>query len=388
MDKVMRVYLCGEDWSKSHEEMVLDLPATPWKLVDVLDRLNLDSEEDLYVQAEEYYDFDFLQGFIPATTSLSQLNELCGVLGSMDPQDRISFRGLLQSSVCYGRGKLSFDRLMDIALSKNCCHIAEDVGNDEQLGRFLCTNGFIEGTEELPERIHDLLDYKRIGQQFRENEHGAFADGCYVAPDREIPHKEICYGISPPEYVVMMDVVNKENTNQHYLIDLPASSSELEYALSRIGAKSWDEATCYCIDCQVPQLIEALSKVNSISIANRFAAMFEQIPVKDIAIYKAALEAVECDDLTTASLIAQDLGSYYLSEDLRTPEDVGMWQLTYMLADKDRDLLVKHLNLYSYGKAVMEQDIAVMTTYGYIERRDQQPILGQNHAQSQDLLLQ
>ena len=186
----------------------------------------------------------------------------------------------------------------------------------------------------------------------------------------------------------MMDVVNKENTNQHYLIDLPASSSELEYALSRIGAKSWDEATCYCIDCQVPQLIEALSKVNSISIANRFAAMFEQIPVKDIAIYKAALEAVECDDLTTASLIAQDLDSYHLSEDLRTPEEVGMWQLTYMLANKDRDLLLKHLNLYSYGKAIMEQDIAVMTTYGYIERRDQHPILGHNLTQSQDLFLQ
>ena len=55
MGKVMRVYLCGQDWTSSHEEMYLDLPAAPWELVDAMEKLNLTEEADLYVQAEEYY---------------------------------------------------------------------------------------------------------------------------------------------------------------------------------------------------------------------------------------------------------------------------------------------------------------------------------------------
>lgn len=164
MGKIMRVYLCGQDWTESHEEMYMDLPATPWELVDALEKLNLVCEGDLYLQAEEYYDFDYIQGFIPESTSLSRLNELCAVLDGMDEQYRIGFRGLLQSSAFFDRFNLGFDRLMDLALAKDCYHIAADVGSDEQLGRFLCQNGFIEGTEELPKKVYELLIFRRSGR--------------------------------------------------------------------------------------------------------------------------------------------------------------------------------------------------------------------------------
>jgi hypothetical protein len=120
------------------------------------------------VQAEEYYDFDYIQGFIPESTTLSQLNELCTVLDSMDEQDRIGFRGLLQSSAFYDRFNLGFHRLMDIALAKDCYHVAENVGNDAELGRFLCFNGFIEGAEALPEKLYELLDFQKIGKECRD----------------------------------------------------------------------------------------------------------------------------------------------------------------------------------------------------------------------------
>ena len=125
MGKVMRVYLCGQDWTNSHEEMYLDLPAAPWELVDTMEKLNLTEEADLYVQAEEYYDFDYIQGFIPECTSLSQLNEHCATLNSMDEMDRIGFCGLLQSSAFFDRFSLGIDKLMDIAQAKGCYHIAD-----------------------------------------------------------------------------------------------------------------------------------------------------------------------------------------------------------------------------------------------------------------------
>lgn len=383
MGKIMRVYLCGQDWTESHEEMYMDLPATPWELVDALEKLNLVCEGDLYIQAEEYYDFDYVQGFIPESTSLSRLNELCAVLDGMDEQDRIGFRGLLKSSAFFDRFNLGFERLMDLATAKDCYHIAADVGSDEQLGHFLCQNGFIEGTEELPKKVYELLDFQKIGKDFRMAERGAYADGCYVAPDGDIPHREIPYGISPPEYIVMLDVVNKVDGSKRWPLALPSVPAEMDSALKRAGAESWSKVDCLCVDCQVPQLIEAITQVNNVAIANRFAEMLDRLPVEAVSKLKAILEVTNCEDLTTASLIAQDLDSYMLSEDIRNPEDMGRWTLDFMLSDEERNLILKHINLYAYGKELLEQTpSAAMSPYGLVDRTDGQSILAQVQQQA------
>ena len=388
MGKVMRVYLCGQDWTSSHEEMYLDLPAAPWELVDAMEKLNLTEEADLYVQAEEYYDFDYIQGFIPESTSLSQLNELCGALDSMDEMDRIGFQGLLQSSAFYDRFNLGFEKLMDIAQAKDCYHIAEGVGNDAELGRYLCLNGFIDGTLELPEKVYELLNFEKIGKDFRMAEHGAFADGCYIAPDGEIPHREMHYEICPPEYVVMLDVFNREDSTKHWLLAAPAVPEEMDSALRHIGAESWDEAVCICTDCQIPQLMETVTQTGNIAAINRFAGILEGVPAEDITKLKAVLEVMHCDDLITASLIAGELDNYMLSENIRGAEDYGRWQLDYMLSSADRDLILKHINLYAYGKELLEQDAAVISTYGLIERKDNQPILSQAQQEPSQMTMQ
>ena len=384
----MRVYLFGQDWTSSHEEMYLDLPAAPWELVDAMEKLNLTEEADLYVQAEEYYDFDYIQSFIPESTSLSQLNELCATLNSMDEMDRIGFRGLLQSSAFYDRFNLSVEKLMDIAQAKDCYHIAEGVGNDAELGRYLCLNGFIDGTLEMPEKVYELLNFEKIGKDFRMAEHGAFADGCYIAPDGEIPHREMHYEICPPEYVVMLDVFNREDSTKHWLLAAPAVPEEMDSALRHIGAESWDEAVCICTDCQIPQLMETVTQTGNIAAINRFAGILEGVPAEDITKLKAVLEVMHCDDLITASLIAGELDNYMLSENIRGAEDYGRWQLDYMLSSADRDLILKHINLYAYGKELLEQDAAVISTYGLIERKDNQPILSQAQQEPSQMTMQ
>lgn len=182
----------------------------------------------------------------------------------------------------------------------------------------------------------------------------------------------------------MLEVVNKEDMAKHFTLALPTDTSDMAHALKQVGAESWSELVCVCTDCQVPKLKEAITQVNNIAIANRFAEMLDNLPAENISRLKAVLEVINCEDLTTASLIAQDLDNYMLSENIRGPEDLGRWQLTYMLSDEDRDLVLKHLNLYAYGKEVLEQDTAIMSTYGLIERTDKQPILAhpqQTHPQ-------
>ena len=157
----------------------------------------------------------------------------------------------------------------------------------------------------------------------------------------------------------------------------------MDSVLKRVGAENWSEVDCLCVDCQVPQLIEAITQVNNVAIANRFAEMLDRLPVVEVSKLKAILEVTGCEDLTTASLIAQDLDSYRLTENIRNPEDMGRYRLTYLLPDEDRDSILKHINLYAYGKEIMEQTPeAAMSPYGLVERTDGQPILSQAQQQA------
>lgn len=181
----------------------------------------------------------------------------------------------------------------------------------------------------------------------------------------------------------MLDVRNKEDASKRWPLALPSVPAEMDSVLKRAGADSWSEVNCLCVDCQVPQIREAITQVNNVAIANRFAEMLDRLPVEDVSKLKAILEVIGCEDLTSASLIAQNLDSYRLTENIRNPEDMGRYLLTYLLPDEDRDPIQKHINLYAYGKEIMEQTPeAAMSPYGLVERTDGQPILSQTQQQA------
>lgn len=375
MDKIMQVYLCGQNDDSSHEEIFLKLPATPWELVDALDRLNQPSEKDLYMQVEAYYDFDCIAAYIPEKTSLSQLNELSLELGRMRDQDRIAFYGLLRSDAFGKSPGLDFDRLMDIACARDCCHIAEDVDTDEKLGHFLCENGFFPEMDKLSDEIYGRLDFAGIGRQMRMDEHGAYAYGCYVAADGDIPHIERSYEITAPEYTVMLELWKDGDNAKSLLLSMPTTSSEMDFALQELEIKERSEVSYTCVDCRVPQLMDAITETGNIAIANHTARMLDTLNQHQLSKYKAMLEVIQPPDLTTATLLIDTVEQYVIDEKLRSPMDVAKEQLKCIVGQKEAALLEKHLNLYSYGEALIEQDHGVLTMYGYFLRRDGEPIL-------------
>jgi hypothetical protein len=76
---------------------------------------------------------------------------------------------------------------------------------------------------------------------------------------------------------------------------------------------------------------------------------------------------------------------YILTPSLRTPEDVARDDLRGIVNEIDAELLTKHLNLYAYGRALMEQQNTLFTDYGLIGRRDGQPILTQSDILTQEI---
>lgn len=52
--KVFAVYLAKEDVPNSEAYATLELPASPWEVVDALDKVRLQTDDILYMEIEDY----------------------------------------------------------------------------------------------------------------------------------------------------------------------------------------------------------------------------------------------------------------------------------------------------------------------------------------------
>ena len=95
----------------------------------------------------------------------------------------------------------------------------------------------------------------------------------------------------------------------------------------------------------------------------------------------------EYDDLITASLIAGELDNYMLSENIRNPEDYAQSVISYLLSENDRGLVLKHLNLYAYGKDLLQQDAGHISSYGLVDRTDNQQLLNEIEQSTQSVTM-
>ena len=125
--KVFSVYMGDPDRS-NHAE--LDLPATPWELIDALDKLRLVDGREPYWQVEDIGRYGFLAPLLD-DSDLYQFNALAEQLSTFDHVEAIAFEGLVQMEVdelCQTNGgELTLQRLLDLAYSVDCCHVVPGI---------------------------------------------------------------------------------------------------------------------------------------------------------------------------------------------------------------------------------------------------------------------
>ena len=92
---------------------------------------------------------------------------------------------------------------------------------------------------------------------------------------------------------------------------------------------------------------------------------------------KAVILAADCHDIAAAVRIAENLDDYLLEPDQRTPEEVAIEELRFIVDEHSRSILQKHVVLYNYGQDVMAAHNALLTPYGLVQRRDGEPILSE-----------
>ena len=361
--KVFSVYLGDPDRS-NHAE--LDLPATPWELIDALDKLRLVDGREPYWQVEDIGRYGFLAPLLD-DSDLYQFNALAEQLSTFDHVEAIAFEGLVQMEVdelCQTNGgELTLQRLLDLAYSVDGCHVVPGIRE------------FLPELEQVPDSVLELLDYAKIGERMRRDEHGAMTPNGYVVREAELRQAPPNLGRPPRKPPYMIRFLCASDTCAMRL-DLPTTQTRLNAVLDALGVDSWQEVQLEECDTAMPEMLAFVDMAHtSMEQVNQFAQCLEMLDANgELAAFKAVASQLDIYKLEDAMALAEHLSEYAFEPSIHSLEDRAREELALMADGPELDLLIRNLNLTAYGADLMYRDRGILSDYGYVHRPDGQPI--------------
>lgn len=389
MRSVFEIYAAAKD-ALDGRSATLCLPATPYELLDVLDRTRVKDVGELYVQVEEYHRFPQLAPFLTEELDLCELNALAQKLSELDERQSASFEGLVNMEI-EKREPFGVPRLIDLAYSADCCHVVPEARDDASLGRFYAENGFVPKVESLSDELFEMLDFQKIGRECRTGEGGVFTGGGYVTQHTELAeaYKDMDLTLKEPDYMILLEISLDFfhdpgcASGKAVQLKLPAEPKELDAALDAIGAGGWREVDIICLDCRVPAITPHIDGDGNIAHINRLAQKLQVMDGKELAKFKAVLEATEDFSVLGATHTIDALNEYLFTPQYASPEDMARDYLASTMGDEPTETLLPHVNLHAYGQALIQEQECTLTEYGLISREDGQPVREMQNQPSQ-----
>ena len=369
----------------------LDLPASDYELLDMMERLRLEPGKLPYVEVLKIHEtYDYLDRCIHKQPDIYQLNALARKLSEfVDARIMAAFEGLVGKDLQRGAAPIKLSRLVDFAYDADCCVVIEGAATDFQLGKFLVKNEFVEGAGGLPESMLALLDYDKIGREHREQTGGVYTGFGYVEQNAEINCVSKTTDFQPrkPPYTILVNMAalplagggRKPEVIQ---LRLPAPEEQLRETLEKLGKPDWKDVAASIQDCalpclnhemyfngETPQILELSHRLSELDAKGRLTR------------YKAILAAEDCSDLSRMISLAGMVDEYFFESKVSSPEDMARDELKVVIGDKDAETLMPYIDLLSYGRALLERDHATITGYGLVERENREQAMEQQPGQ-------
>ena len=386
MDKVFHIRtFCSPNGT--FREVELDLPATDYELLDAMEQLQPEDGKRPYLEFHAVEEYDYLDKRIQET-DLLRLNALARRLAELDSRGMAAFEGLVCMDLQKREKAIPIGSLIDYAHSGDCCHVVEDAVTDEELGRFLVENGFIPEAEDLSDETLKLLDFERIGREHREAEGGAFTGWGYVERHSELHHVSENLGNSPhkPSYTVLLNIAPFPNVGatgagpEPVPVQLPAAPETLRGALAQLGKTDWNGVMSAILDCSVPSMNKRLFLEDDIPQVIKWAEALRTLDEEgSLPKYKALLNAENCEDLSKAASLIDELDQYTFCPEYSSASEVAKGQLHLILGEREAEMLLPHLNLNGYGKDLIQYLGGAVTPYGFLEKRENAPTISEEN---------
>ena len=379
------MYLAKDGVPYNEAYAKLDLPATPWELWDVLDKLRLRDGEILYMEIDDYYAFEYLAPHLEKLDiSLNELNDLAAQLAALDEVQGIAFEGMfsmeVQKKVNANGGIITMQDMRDLAVSAraDCYHVV-DAADDAALGRFYAENDFIPELDGVSDTVFKMLDFAGIGRMMRCSENGVFVNSLYVLRDGELTTAPPVQKTLPekPGYLFRLTLglhpdIGDDRT---VTLDLPAAEAELLDAQEQLGVEGWEGVTVIDYDGIIPYAAEFTDLPMELEELNAFTKAARDIPRSEVPKLKALLEQFEVQDIETAMLLTEHLADYILTPGISSPQEAALDQLCFIMDREEAVRLIPYVNLFNYGETVIHADNAALTSYGLLHRADYEPML-------------
>ena len=373
--KVFAMYLAKEGNPNSDAFAKLDLPASPWELWDALEKVRLQTDDILYMEIEDYYAFEYLAPHLDGLEiSLNELNDLAARLATLDEVQGIAFEGLfsmeVQKKVNANGGVITLQDLRNLAVSaKTDCYHVVDAADDAQLGRFYAENEFIPELDGVSNEVFEMLDFAGIGRMMRQGENGIFVGSLYVLRDGELTTAPPVQKTLPgkPGYLFQLTLGLHPDIGdaRTVTLNLPAAEAELLDAQEQLGVEGWEGVTVIDYDGIIPYAAEFTDLPMELDEFNVLAAAVRDMPSpeKQLPKLKALLKQFEVQDIETAMRLMDHLADYILTPEISSPQETAIDQLHFMTDDHSVELLISHVNLYTYGCDLIREDNAVLSPY-------------------------
>ena len=383
--KIFEVYLAKEDVPNNESYAKLDLPASPWEVVDALDKVRLNEGEQLYMEIEDYDAFEYLSPHLDGLDiSLNELNDLAAQLAALDEVQEAAFEGLfsmeVQRKVNANGGVITLQDLRDLAVSAktDCYHVVE-AADDAQLGRFYAENDFVPELDGVSNEVFEMLDFAGIGRMMRCSENGVFVDSLYVLRDGELTTAPPVQKTLPekPGYLfrLTLGLCPDFGGDRTAVLDLPASEEALVAAQEQLGTLNWENTVVLNYDGILPNAAVFADLPSELEEFNAFTKAARDIPRSELTKLKALLEQFEVRDIETALFLTEHLADYILTPEISSPQEAALDQLCFIMDREEAVRLIPYVNLYTYGCDIIKEDNAVLSPYGLLHRADYQPML-------------
>ena len=375
MPKIFHVYASN---GPAYKE--LDLPASDYEMLDLMEQLQLAPKELPYLEVLEYHDYDYLAEQILEQPDIYQLNGLARQLAGLDSFGRAAFEGLIGMEIKKGAAPVPLSRLIDFAGGLECCHVVDEAMTDFELGRFDVETGFVPEAEDLSDPAFELLDFGKIGREHRTAEGGVFTSLGYVVQHSEVPHVSEKMDFQPrePPYTILLNTMSMplvpEQKREPIPIRLPTTSEQLQEILEKLGCTSWSNVMVSILDCPVPSWNHTIFLDDEIPQVFKLAEKLRQLDAEGkLTKYKAILKATDCQEVVDAVTLAETVDEYTLLPNIHSLEEAAKDDLSISIDSITLKRLLPYVNLREYGVAMLDYYNAKLTSYGRLDR-DGEPI--------------
>ena len=352
----------------------ITLPANRNDVIDAMDREKIFGET--FLRITECDEIPELAGYeFSEEPTLDELNFLAKRIEEI-ASDKEDFTSLIAYRALLKRGFGTINEAINSTYNLQTIPVYP-CKNVYAYGEIVLENEMLEGLENIPDELYDLLDPDKVGRAMMEREGGVFIGGYYAVPSSYEP--ALVYDQELPEpmdnWIFKIEVAGIPEPEKDFgrikteIFTLPTDEDYMQDVAEALGKNNIEDCMIMNFESAIPQIQnECFENIEDIYILNDIAQKFSELSREDAAKFKAVVTAEKPSDLGDIENILFALNQYEADISINYASEFGAKYLAkHMPPDFDRSLL-KGPCTAEFAEKIISANECAFTEYGVVSK--------------------